>query len=1211
MGVPALFRWLSKKYPKIVLPVIEDTPVSVPGPNGEMEQLPIDTSGANPNGEEFDNLYLDMNGIVHPCTHPEGKPAPKTEEDMMHEVFLYTERVVAMVRPRKLLMMAIDGVAPRAKMNQQRSRRFRSAAEAKVKEEERIKAIEEWDAMGKPVSDEMRGEKGWDSNAITPGTPFMDLLAKSLRYWVAKKLNEDPAWAGLQVIISDASVPGEGEHKIMDFIRRQRSHASHDPNTQHVIYGLDADLIMLSLATHEPHFRVLREDVFAQDSSKKPRGCHTCGQPGHHSSQCTGKPKEAPLERKPDQLVKPSPLKPFIFLDVSILREYLAVELSAPVHSFPFDLERAIDDWVFLIFFVGNDFLPHLPSLEIREGAIDTLMTIWKNSLESMGGYLAEHGKVNLARAQVILEQLASREDEIFRKRREAEERQDRNEKRRKLENDQRNHGRGGQASGQAGVNWQLQQEQDKIKGMSQAAMSNGLSDYAQHKALQSGGENKGLPPKPTWVDPASLAAAPTSHVASMVGSNASIVANRKAIRMANLSAKEMIKAEMEASNGAAATSEGNPKARSVSPTASKKNSNAAEMLRKQMMGGEQEEQEQEQAVEADAVEVEQIVEENVEVAPIEAEPEAEGAKKDDDPKSDDEVSAIDVDASESSPRGTKRKVEDVEPESAEVTELEEDEEEDDDESSEDTSIVVPGGVHKVKVAPLKHMGNNVVEQDDTVKLWEPGYKERYYRQKFGVELSDLEFRKSIVKSYVEGLCWVLEYYYQGTPSWQWYYPHHFSPFASDFVDMKDLDIDFTLGNPFRPYEQLMGVFPAASRFHLPEPFQPLMIESDSPIIDFYPEEFEVDMNGKKMFWQGVALLPFIDPERLLTAMGTKYPLLSDFENHRNQLGHDSLFVMQEHPLYDYLEGLYTKRRIQEPVALDTKRSKGIAGFALPESTCIPGAIYDSPLPSLPDIQGDRSISAEYKFPEQKTPHRSILLPGVKVGRQVLNQHDRDGVRRGGGEQRYEGNNGFHAQRRNEQTGPGFHKRDQGSRGQGYQQGGYQQGGGGGGGGGGGSGGYQQQQRPGGYQGQPQQGYGGYSGAQGYYAPPPPAVGYGGYQPPVPQAGYGGYQPPAGAAIYGGRGGGVPAPGGYYPPPPIARPQTTYSALPAGMGSAYGGARPVPNAGYQGYQPPVHGRGPPGAPPVAGAYGGYGVGGNAGATPGAASGWRPGQPPRR
>lgn len=95
------------------------------------------------------------------------------------------------------------------------------------------------------------------------------------------------------------------------------------------------------------------------------------------------------------------------------------MELSAPIHSFPFSLERAIDDWIFLIFFVGNDFLPHLPSLEIREGAIDTLMNIWKSSLDRMGGYLAENGKVNLPRAQMILEGLASREDDIFRRRKE------------------------------------------------------------------------------------------------------------------------------------------------------------------------------------------------------------------------------------------------------------------------------------------------------------------------------------------------------------------------------------------------------------------------------------------------------------------------------------------------------------------------------------------------------------------------------------------------------------------------------------------------------------------------------------------------------------------------------------------------------------------------------------------------------------------------
>ncbi|KAF5015396.1 hypothetical protein F66182_13293, partial [Fusarium sp. NRRL 66182] len=237
MGVPALFRWLSNKYPKIISPVIEEQPYEV---NGEV--IPVDTTKPNPNGEETDNLYLDMNGIVHPCTHPEGKPPPANEQEMMLEIFRYTDRVVNMVRPRKLLMIAIDGVAPRAKMNQQRSRRFRSAQEAREndqKKEEFQKLLAKQNAAKGIDADEDIKEqviqKTWDSNVITPGTPFMDILSASLRYWISYKLNTDPAWEKMKIIISDATVPGEGEHKVMNFIRSQRQDPSHNPNTRHVL----------------------------------------------------------------------------------------------------------------------------------------------------------------------------------------------------------------------------------------------------------------------------------------------------------------------------------------------------------------------------------------------------------------------------------------------------------------------------------------------------------------------------------------------------------------------------------------------------------------------------------------------------------------------------------------------------------------------------------------------------------------------------------------------------------------------------------------------------------------------------------------------------------------------------------------------------------------------------------------------------------------
>lgn len=91
--------------------------------------------------------------------------------------------------------------------------------------------------------------------------------------------------------------------------------------------------------------------------------------------ECTGTNPDASLVRSDPAFGNQDN---FIFVRLSVLREYLERELQMPDLPFPYDFERALDDWVFMCFFVGNDFLPHLPSLEIREGAVDRLVNLYK-----------------------------------------------------------------------------------------------------------------------------------------------------------------------------------------------------------------------------------------------------------------------------------------------------------------------------------------------------------------------------------------------------------------------------------------------------------------------------------------------------------------------------------------------------------------------------------------------------------------------------------------------------------------------------------------------------------------------------------------------------------------------------------------------------------------------------------------------------------------
>lgn len=850
MGVPALFRWLSRKYPKIITPVVEEERTVVNG-----IEVPPSYANPNPNGE-LDNLYLDMNGIVHPCSHPEDRPPPETEDDMLLAVFEYTDRVVNMGRPRKILMIAVDGVAPRAKMNQQRSRRFRSARDAKIQDEEREKINAALENYGQKIDDSIKNKKTWDSNAITPGTPFMDKLALAIRYWTAYKLATDPGWANLQVIISDATVPGEGEHKIMNFIRSQRSDIEYDPNTKHAIYGLDADLIFLGLATHEPHFRILREDVFAQDkrSMKLKDQMHMTEE------------EKALINERESQ-------KPFLWLNINVLREYLELELNIPRLPFKFDLERAIDDWVFMCFFCGNDFLPHLPSLDVRDNSIDLLVKLWKKCLREMNSYITCDGVLNLQNVEILMAQLGPEEDAIF--------------KARKVESDLRKK-RGGR--------------RQPWKGENRAPMNQQyLANVTKGKA------DKGTY---TPVNNLPLFDVNNNSVGDLNLTNSDLVQMRTQVNLAAMGDKSAMEALKNKSEGKQEQPAEIKK--EVIETANKANANAAAALRKQLL-----------------------------------------AMK----------SPLDQPEKEYPSVGDKRKTPYSPAESAGT-------------ATETENIPAPG---------------DDLSDKDSVRLHEPGYHDRYYQVKLHTTKDEVPATaREVVKHYIEGISWVLLYYYQGCPSWTWYYPYHYAPFASDFTDIADLEVKFKEGTPFLPYEQLMSVMPAASGHTLPPIFRPLMSDADSPIIDFYPEDFPIDMNGKKMAWQGIVLLPFIDEERLLKHVKALYPKLDDYEKSRNVRKQEVVFMSNKNPNFKKFKALYGENPVKE-ISFHFSKS-GLAGTVFPNSKFEFSDYLKCPIEgdhAFNNVPTDLILKADYEMPP-KTKGKSIILTGYIKHKKVLTQEDID-----------------------------------------------------------------------------------------------------------------------------------------------------------------------------------------------------------------------------
>lgn len=253
-----------------------------------------------------DTLLLDFNCIVYGCLRNETLLAFNGEDTWEHalneEVCKYVVKIWEAAGKPSKVYIAVDGVVPMAKIKQQRMRRFKSVWWAQ-------KEIE----VGVRKRDALR----WDTNAITPGTIYMEKLAARLQ-----QLCHARGWT-----VSTSDEPGEGEHKVMEWLRRNPVEGSI------IIYGLDADLILLSMLTSVQHL---------------------------------GDTKPIYLMREKAEFGKNSPM-PFLFLSITNLTKTLAK--GEDVKSF-------IPDYIAVMSLLGNDFLPHSLTIKIRDGGHEELLDL-------------------------------------------------------------------------------------------------------------------------------------------------------------------------------------------------------------------------------------------------------------------------------------------------------------------------------------------------------------------------------------------------------------------------------------------------------------------------------------------------------------------------------------------------------------------------------------------------------------------------------------------------------------------------------------------------------------------------------------------------------------------------------------------------------------------------------------------------------------------
>ena len=286
MGIPSYFSYIVKNHSKILRKYSDFL-----------------------QSTKINNFYLDSNSIVYDCLRKiEYTNKIDFEKKLINDVCEKIIEYILIIKPDNTIYIAFDGVAPLAKMNQQKNRRYKSHFEKSILQE-----------LG------IFNNETWDKTAITPGTNFM----KKLNNKVQKYFRDHKKFGVNNIIISGSDIPGEGEHKLFDHIKHNKKEIH--KHTRTVVYGLDADLIMLAI-NHLPIskniylFRETPEFIKSIDKSLNPNENY--------------------------------------ILDIPLLAYTLTLDLNNNKIVNNTQKKNKLYDYIFICFLLGNDFLPHFPALE-------------------------------------------------------------------------------------------------------------------------------------------------------------------------------------------------------------------------------------------------------------------------------------------------------------------------------------------------------------------------------------------------------------------------------------------------------------------------------------------------------------------------------------------------------------------------------------------------------------------------------------------------------------------------------------------------------------------------------------------------------------------------------------------------------------------------------------------------------------------------------